>query len=235
MAMLAKEKLENLSFKGYFSMRQRLLSLAPRKEGGSFLDIGCHHGIFTTELGRHIGAKKLYGLDIDRRAISVARSKGIEVKKVDLDKKNIPFHKKSFDVILCNQVIEHLTDPDKLLEEIHRVLKDDGYAIISTPNLASLHNRLLLLIGSQPTTIAPSTRIVFGNPLRGADSRMRGPARHIAAFTHKSLREMIRHYGFEIEKYAGSGFYPFRGWVAEGLAKMFPNFAVYSIIRIRKK
>lgn len=235
MAVIATEKLENLSFKEYFRLKQRLLSLAPRKEGGSLLDLGCHDGIFTTEFGRHIGAKKLYGIDTDRHVAAVARSKGIKVKKINLDKKNVPFHRKSFDAILCNQVIEHLLDPDKLLEDIHRLLKDDGYAIISTPNLASFHNRLLILFGSQPTTIAPSTKLVFGNPMRGADSRMRGPARHIMAFTYKSLIEMAQHYGFDIEKYAGSGFYPFRGWFAEMLAKMLPNFAVYSIIRIRKK
>jgi 2-polyprenyl-3-methyl-5-hydroxy-6-metoxy-1,4-benzoquinol methylase len=126
-------------------------------------------------------------------------------------------------------------DPDSVLKEIHRVLKDDGYAIISTPNLASLHNRVFLLLGMQPTTIAPSTKIVFGNPMRGADSRMRGPARHITAFTHKSLREMLQHYNFEIEKFTGSGFYPFKGWFAEILAKLLPNFAVYTVVRIKKK
>ena len=199
------------------------------------MDIGCHLGIFTTEFGRHIGAEKIYGIDVDTRAMKKAKSRGVMVKKVDLDKKKLPFRKGSFDAILCNQVIEHLLNPDNLLEEIHRVIKDDGYAIISTPNLASLHNRIFLMFGLQPTTIAPSTKLVFGNPLRGADSRMRGPSRHITAFTHKSLREILLHYDFEIEKFTGSGFYPFKGWFAEVLSRMLPNFAVYTVVRIRKK
>jgi len=159
----------------------------------------------------------------------------VVVKKVDLDKNRFPFRKKIFDVILCNQVIEHLTNPDKLLEEIHRTLKDDGYALISTPNLASLHNRLFLFFGSQPTILAPSTKIIFGNPLRGVESGMYGPARHVTAFTYKSFKEMLNHYNFKIDRYSGSGFYPLKGICAEILAKLFPNLAVYSIARVSKK
>lgn len=235
MAMLNKDKLWNMSVEGYKEVKSRLLSFATHKKGGSLLDIGCGPGEFTNEIGKAIGAGKLYGIDKHDSAIKKARKRGIIVKKLDLDKAGLPFRKKSFDVIVCNQVIEHLLDPDKLVKEIYRTLKDDGYALVSTPNLASLHNRFLILFGSQPTTIAPSTKVVFGNPLRGIDSRMRGPSRHITAFTYKSLTEMLKHYNFRIDKYSASGFYPFKGWFAEALAKLLPNLAVYNIVRVRKR
>lgn len=234
MAVISKAKMWNMSVEGYANVKQKLLSLAIRKEGGSLLDIGCHDGPFTIDFGRGTGAKKLHGIDIDDKCIKVARKRGIIVKKANVDKRGIPFPKKSFDVVLCNQVIEHLLDPDKLLEEIYRTLKDDGYALVSTPNLASLHNRMFLLFGWQVTTIAPSTKLVFGSPLRGMESRMLGPSRHITAFTHKALKEMLKHYNFKIDKCSGSGFYPFKGAFAEALAKLFPNLAVYSIVRVRK-
>lgn len=235
MVTLNKAKLWNMSDKGYIKLKLRLLSLAIRKDGGSLLDIGCDDGGFTIEFARAVGAKKLYGIDKNNPAIKKARKKGIIVKKADVDKVGIPFPKKFFDVIICNQVVEHLLDPDNLFKEIHRTLKDSGYALISTPNLASLHNRLFLLFGWQPTNIAPSTKLVFGNPARGMDSMMRGPSRHIAAFTYKSLKEMLEYYNFKIDKYSGSRFYPFRGRFSEVLAKIVPNLSIYSIVRIRKK
>ncbi len=45
-----------------------------------------------------------------------------------------------FDIVFCNQVLEHVPYPDKALREINRILKIKGVAIISTPFLIELHN-----------------------------------------------------------------------------------------------
>jgi SAM-dependent methyltransferase len=46
----------------------------------------------------------------------------------------------SFDTVFCRNVLEHVPRPDDALEEINRVLRDDGTAILSVPHLAYLHN-----------------------------------------------------------------------------------------------
>jgi SAM-dependent methyltransferase len=59
-----------------------------------------------------------------------------------------PYDSGSFDVVLCCEVIEHLTDdPTHMLCEIHRVLKDGGYLLLTTPNVLRLQNILHMLRG----------------------------------------------------------------------------------------
>lgn len=188
-------------------------------------------GELTLNFARRIGASRIYGIEISKQKILEAKKRGIIVKRGDANKR-LPFRNSFFDVVLCNQVAEHLANPDNLFEEIHRIMKDDGYAIISVPNLASLHNRILLLFGFHPTSISPSTRFAFGNPDRG---RVIYPfERHITAFTPMALREMLEHYGFRIRLY-GCGFYPFSGTIARFLSRIFPNLSVILIAKIRKE
>jgi SAM-dependent methyltransferase len=49
------------------------------------------------------------------------------------DIQSIPFENNSFDVVICNHVLEHVPDFKKAASEIYRVLKKDGYAILQVP------------------------------------------------------------------------------------------------------
>ena len=53
--------------------------------------------------------------------------------KIKMDIHNIPFANNSFDVILCNHVLEHVHDDKKAIKEINRVMKIDGFAILQVP------------------------------------------------------------------------------------------------------
>jgi SAM-dependent methyltransferase len=53
--------------------------------------------------------------------------------KVKMDIHRIPFDANSFDVVLCNHVLEHVDDDIKAMSEICRVLRPDGYAILQVP------------------------------------------------------------------------------------------------------
>jgi 2-polyprenyl-3-methyl-5-hydroxy-6-metoxy-1,4-benzoquinol methylase len=85
---------------------------------------------------------------------------GFDVYSLDLrassaDKKNlyfdlnkdtpIPFDKKTFDVIVCQEVIEHVENPWKIFRNAKELLKDDGVFIISTPNVLSLQSKIMFL------------------------------------------------------------------------------------------
>lgn len=59
------------------------------------------------------------------------------VQRVDM--LDIPFDGESFDLVIANHVLEHVSDDLKALAEIHRVLKLGGHAILQTPYSAKLH------------------------------------------------------------------------------------------------
>ncbi|MEK6577867.1 MAG: class I SAM-dependent methyltransferase [Bdellovibrionota bacterium] len=52
---------------------------------------------------------------------------------------HMPFENVSFDTVLCNQVLEHVPDPERLMREISRVLRSGGHAIITTPFMQPIH------------------------------------------------------------------------------------------------
>jgi len=62
--------------------------------------------------------------------------------KVKMDVHNIPFGEGTFDVVLCNHVMEHVEDDLKAMSEIHRVLKRGGWAFIQSPVYMDLKKTL---------------------------------------------------------------------------------------------
>ncbi len=167
---------------------------------GVFLDIGCHNGDKTVALGRYIDAEVVVGIDFDGPPLTRARSQGVQTVAIDLNQDApLPFPAASFDCIHMGEVIEHVFSPDLLLAEIVRLLKPGGYAVITTPNLASWRNRLVLLFGWQPFGTEVSTEIRVGNP-RAAQGTLAG---HIRLFTPRALTELAKHYNLRVERVAG--------------------------------
>lgn len=168
--------------------------------GGIFLDIGCHNGVKTMAMSRWIGAAETLGLDYAGPALCRAKALGVQAVAVDLNQHTpLPFPPESMDCIHTGEVIEHLFSPDHLLMEITRLLKPDGYAVLSTPNLASWRNRLVLPLGWQPFGSEVSTTYRVGNP-RAPHGPLAG---HIRLFTPAALMELVRHYGLSIERFTG--------------------------------
>lgn len=235
-------KIDKRMFRRMFEKEDRnnqikLIAIAEkekREDCKKFLDIGCGDGTFTLEFARAIGAKEVYGVDIYEPAIAKAIKKGMIVKKANLNEK-IPFSSDFFDVILCNQVAEHLLNADKLFEEINRVLKLGGVGYISVPNLCAFHNRIFILLGWQPTVIWPSTKFVFGNPAKSW--RLSGimEYKHLTAFSPSAFKEMLGFYGLKLKNYYGSGMYPFSGKTSELLSVIFPTFSVFQTAVVVKR
>src|SRR5512147_1690274 len=108
------------------------------KPNGALLDIGCFDGIKTALIGSAVGCTELFGVDFLVERLAEAAARGIHTGEVDLNSgQPLQFAPATFDVIICSEVIEHVYSPDDLLDEIARLLKPKGYAILTTPNLAS--------------------------------------------------------------------------------------------------
>ena len=168
------------------------------------LDIGCWEGDATTRYGTLLGGD-MYGIEIFPEPARVAERKGIDVTMLDLEHTSFPWEANSFDVIVANQVFEHLKNIWLPLSEVHRVLKPGGYFIISVPNLASLHNRALLALGRQPTSI-------------------RTLGMHVRGYTLHELVALVTLRGaFAARSVLGVGFYPLPARMARPLARMWPG------------
>jgi len=151
---------------------------------------------------------KANGLENYEPYVREAEKKGIKVVQVDIEREVFPFEDSSFDLVLANQVLEHTKEIFWIASESARVLRPGGLLVVGVPNLASLHSRVMLLLGMQPSPIE-----VFGPHVRG--------------FTKGGFRDFIEAGGyFKVNDVRGSNFYPFPAWVARPAARLFPSFAV---------
>lgn len=193
-----------------------------------YLDIGCNEGRFTLECARAAGAEEVYGIEIDPDIAARARERGIDVRVLDAGNR-YPFPDNCFELVTMNQLLEHVLDTDRALSECFRVLDHGGRLLISSPNLCSLFQRMLVLAGMQPTTLHVS-KVQVGNFMRGTETRNE----HVHAFAMSALADLLQYHGFKIVQKAGSGFYPIPPPVSTLAANLFPGLAVYTIIAARK-
>ena len=100
------------------------------------LDAGCGEGYGTKLLSSAV--KKIVGIDIDRKIIGKASKKyaGNNRAYQLYDGKTIPFADNYFDLIVSFHAIEHIKNDIGFIDEMYRVLKDNGRLIITTPNKA---------------------------------------------------------------------------------------------------
>lgn len=95
------------------------------------LDVGCAGGTFTNNISHIFPQAKITGIDAYLNAIEYGRKKYPHINFILADAHNLPFRNKSFDLVICYETLEHLAYPLKALNEIRRVLKNGGSAIIA--------------------------------------------------------------------------------------------------------
>lgn len=92
------------------------------------------------------GGNDLFALDGSPSAIEAASAHGIKGQVYDLEQR-LPFDDGVFDLVVCKDLLEHLVAPERLLNEIGRVLKPSGRLIVGIPNHFYLPFRLRILFG----------------------------------------------------------------------------------------
>lgn len=169
------------------------------------LDVGCGGGICLTLMAKR--SQNVIGVEFERESIErckdLIKEKGIEdrVQVMRGDALNLPFRECTFDFILCTEVLEHLADPLKGAQEIQRVLKFGGKALISMPNLCSifwLFNRI----------VSESRSLAVGKA--EMDPHMK--------FPFFSIENILKNAGFEVKAVRGTYMIP-----SDFLFKISPN------------
>jgi SAM-dependent methyltransferase len=192
-------------------------------KGDRILDLGCAEGPYA-----HLftDGNESYGFDGCSKRLLLNENNALDKGYTALIVGNglkLPFADASFDIVICTEVIEHVTETRQLIKEINRVLKKEGKLILSTPNLVSLGNRLGMVLGKGLKFN------IFGFLKNGfyplvpwreggitekqcSFSSIRYPEQplHVRFFTFESLRKFLNQCGFSVEKEVGIDMTPTR-------------------------
>lgn len=125
----------------YPKVKGRLLDWLKPKNGDLILDVGTGSGYFIFEMmGKYPYVRTQFvGLDVSRehvRWLAYRRKKENRrnILAVVGDAIRLPFKDNTFDIVTCTEMLEHIYDPKKAIDEIARVLKRRGRALFSTPS-----------------------------------------------------------------------------------------------------
>jgi SAM-dependent methyltransferase len=131
---LARVDREHWWYRGMRTMTASLLGDRLERRGQSLLDLGCGTGGFLL-WARELGSfERVCGVDVSADAVEFT-GKAIPEADVRLAPlRELPFEDDSFDVALCNNVLQHVEEDDveASLAEVRRVLKPDGALVICT-------------------------------------------------------------------------------------------------------
>lgn len=165
------------------SLKKMLCLIGQNKR---IIDFGCATGYFARLLANR--GCEVTGIEINSKAAKIAKKfcKKVIVADLDFVSLNNIFDKDilsdKFDVAVFGDILEHLRNPWKILEETRKLLKPQGYVIASIPNIAHGAIRLALLEGKFEY-----------NPLGILDNT------HLRFFTRKTVEELFESSGYLID------------------------------------
>lgn len=142
------------------------------KKKGRIIDVGCGNGGLLSIFKDN--GWMVYGVDTSETACKLAtKSLGGNVYNSSL--KDCAFPNDYFDVVFLNHVIEHMTLPYQELDEISRILKNNGLIVLCTPN-----------IGSYQFTVSGNKWLHLDIP------------RHVILYSPLTITRLLRNAGFQV-------------------------------------
>lgn len=182
------------------------------------LDIGAGEGADLAIAQAVEAAARRIAIEVWPPNVEQLRGAGAEVHQVDLERERLPLEDGTIDVVIANQILEHTKEIFWIFHEIARVLRPGGRLIVGVPNLASLHNRLLLLAGRQPSVIKSASA-------------------HVRGYTRADLLGFLEQAApgtFRLLDTGGANFYPLPPALARPAARLLPGMAWGLFLHLEK-
>lgn len=162
------------------------------------LDLGCAGGLLGAELRRRGNAVLVHGVEVDAGAANEAEERLDRVWVADLDVMSLTFTEAPYDVVIVADVLEHVRDPWRVLNEIVGLLDADGYVVASLPNI-----RFIRVLGP----------LLLRGRFDYADSGVLDRT-HLRFFTRSSVLELFHGAGLRVEVIGRAPMVWRRGWRA---------------------
>lgn len=130
-----------------------LVERAAPHEGERVLDLACGTGVVSREVAPHVGPRgRVTGVDFSSDMLAVARSRpssGASIQWRECDACALDLPDRSVDVVLCQQGLQFFPDRAAAAREIHRVLADDGRAVIAVWQSLTRHEVFQALFSAE--------------------------------------------------------------------------------------
>jgi methionine biosynthesis protein MetW len=129
-------------------------------DGDRVMDLGVGDGALLRYMLEHKRIEA-FGLDISPKAVEFCRAQGLNVELADINKPITDYLKQPFDYVILSEIIEHLPDPESLLNNLRPFVRKA--IIVSIPNTGFYQHRLRLLLGRFPLqwVVTPGEHLRF--------------------------------------------------------------------------
>ncbi|MFZ1085284.1 MAG: class I SAM-dependent methyltransferase [Terracidiphilus sp.] len=145
-----------------------------RKAGcgsGKLLELGCAYGFFLAEANAYFDVQ---GIEVCESAVSFCRTRGLDVEQGTLTSEYVS-RRAPFDAVVMLDVVEHLMEPDKAMELVHRSMKPGGKLMLTTGDWESALSRIM-----------------------GKNWRLMTPPQHTFFFSPRTMSAMLARIGFDV-------------------------------------
>ncbi len=149
--------------------------------GKNLLDIGCGNGEMAAVL---LDRFDVQGVDISEHALMQASRIGVRTSQYDANRDVLPFSDETFDNVICLDVLEHVIDPESLMQEINRVLVEGGNLVVCVPNILNIFNRISFMMGE------------FTDVMDVAHKNGELFSEHIRLFSKQKLETLLKQEGY---------------------------------------
>ena len=167
----------------YWQHQVNILNSLSVKPIRSVLDVGCRTGDFLMHWPEDTAK---YGVELSRKWASIAEKRGLNIKQDFLE--NVDYTK-TFDIVTCYAVIEHLRDPLSFIGDMPRLVSDDGIVVIMIPTYQCALQKIVSKVGKR--------------------WHMYCPPQHINFLSRKKLDSVMKSYGFSLaaRRYSSGGMF----------------------------
>lgn len=187
-----------------------LLEYLELQDGDRIIDLGCGMGFYLLALGK-LREQAQVGYDNDLHRLLQAKARNSKAWIVNGRLEDIPISESGFDKVLLSEVLEHLPDDARALEEIHRILKPGGILSVSVPHvdypfLWDPIGRIRDNLGMKPLRSGPLVGIWTN---------------HVRLYDPDALLDLLESAGFEVELLEEATHYcfPFSHFLVYGIGK----------------